>query len=164
MEPSREPSAVSGAPLATYSERLLEVRRDFALYPDRVVVTARWLLRGHYQHIVQLRNLTSGHKRLVIRYRMYRIAGWVLALGSLAFAAIYYSASGGPIGVAGYAALSVAVFGAVALALAYPLRRLEFARFDTRAGRPGLDIGGRSADDPRFTEFVRAVDREIRRQ
>ncbi len=73
-------------PLATYSERLLEVRREFFLYPDRVVVKAHWLLKGNFEHTVRLENLKSDYRRLVVRYRVYRYAGWVLAVGSLLFA------------------------------------------------------------------------------
>lgn len=38
--------AVSTQPLATYSERLLEVRCDFMLYKDRVVVQDKEIRQG----------------------------------------------------------------------------------------------------------------------
>jgi len=67
-------------------------------------------------------------------------------------------------GPLGYLALAVAVAGAVLIALSYPLRQLEFARFDTRSGRPGLDVGAGGGDRARFRAFVSAVQRQIRRQ
>jgi hypothetical protein len=50
---------VSTASLATHSERLLEVRRDFTLYADRIVVRARWFFTRRFEHVVQLTALTG---------------------------------------------------------------------------------------------------------
>ena len=96
---------MSTQPLATYSERLLEVRRDFTLYRDRVVVQARWFPNRRFEHVVKLDTLTREFQEITIRYRMHRYAGWVLAIGALAYAACYYyaqdddTASGGLCGL-----------------------------------------------------------------
>ena len=79
-------------PIATYSERLLEVRRDFTLYEDRVVVQARWFPNRRFEHVVKLAALKGEFQTITIRYRMFRYAGWILAIGSLAYAACYYNA------------------------------------------------------------------------
>lgn len=149
-------------PVAVYSERLLEVRREFLLYENRVVVKARWLARGSFEHTVKLGALQREPRRFTIRYRLHRYAGWVLAVGSLLFAMVYYR--GEHEGLFGYAALTLAVLGAIAVALTYPLRRIQFARFDPVSGRGGLDIGSAGNDEATFLGFVRAVEREIRRQ
>jgi hypothetical protein len=163
MPRAAPPPASTSEPLAKYSEHLLEVRRDFVLFPDRVVVTARWLLRGRFEVVVPLGRLVPGHRRVIVRYRFFRYAGWVLAIGALTFAALYYPSRGENLSPVALCALAVAVAGALGTALAYPLRRLEFARFLTPTGRPGLDVGVGRGDAATFAAFVRAVDREIPR-
>jgi hypothetical protein len=150
-------------PIATYTERLLEVRRDFTLYQDRVVVRARWLLKGRFESTVPLDTLSGETREVLVRYRMFRYAGWVMALGAIFFAMAYYSAEGGPIGILGYIALGLAVLGAAFTAATYPNRRIRFTRFDARSGRGGLDVGlaGNSAEA--FHDFVEHVARQIAR-
>lgn len=154
---------MSTEPLATYSERLLEVRRDFALYEDRVVVQARWFPNRRFEHVVKLDTLKGEVQEITIRYRMYRYAGWLTAIGALVYAACYYYAQGLALQVVGYAALGAAICGAVLLALTYPNRRIRFARFPTKAGRIGLDIGSAGSDTAAFEKFVQQVRRQIYR-
>lgn len=150
-------------PLATYSERLLEVRRDFALYDDRVVVEARWFPNRRFEHVVKLDTLKREFQEITVRYRMHRYAGWVVAVGALAYAACYYYAQDAALQVVGYVALGVTICGAVLMALTYPHRRIRFARFPTRAGRIGLDIGSAGNDIATFEKFVEQVRRQIDR-
>ena len=154
---------MSTQPLATYSERLLEVRRDFTLYDDRVVVQARWLLNRRFEHVVTLATLKGEFQEITIRYRMYRYAGWLMAIGALAFAVCYYNAPNMVLRAVGYVALSVTICGAVFMALTYPHRRIRFARFHTQAGRVGLDIGSAGNDIAAFEKFVQQVRRQIHR-
>jgi hypothetical protein len=153
---------VSTQPLATYSERLLEVRRDFTLYNDRVVVQARWFLNRRFEHVVKLATLKGEFQEITIRYRMYRYAGWIMAIGALAYAACYCNAQGMTLGTVGYVSFCVTICGAVFLALTYPDRRIRFARFPTQAGRIGLDIGSAGNDIAAFEKFVQQVRRQIR--
>jgi hypothetical protein len=152
---------VSTQPLATYSERLLEVRRDFTLYSDRVVVQARWFPNRRFEHIVKLGTLTREVQEITIRYRMHRYAGWVLAIGALAYAACYHYAWNIALQAVGYVALGVAICGALLTALTYPNRRVRFARFRARTGRIGLDIGSAGSDIAAFEKFVQQVGRQI---
>ena len=98
-------------PLATYTERLLEVRRDFTLYADRVVVRARWFPRRTFEHVVKLAALTGKFDEITIRYRLYRYAGWILAVAALAYAACFYYAQEAVLRTVGYVALACAVGG-----------------------------------------------------
>lgn len=150
-------------PIATYTERLLEVRREFILYEDRIVVRACWLLRGRFEHVVRLATLKPEIRDLHIRYRLFRYAGWVLAAGALLFAIAYYGARDGAVGVFGHMAMGVMILGTGLMALTYPHRRLRFARFDPRAGRGGLDIGCAGNDMAAFKAFVETVRRRIAR-
>ena len=155
--------AVSTQPLATYSEHLLEVRRDFALYKDRVVVQARWFPNRRFEHVVKLDTLKGEFQEITIRYRMYRYSGWVLAVGALAYAACYYYAQDMALRAVGYVALSITIVAAMFMAWTYPHRRIRFARFQTQAGRVGLDIGNAGNDLAAFEKFVQQVRRQIHR-
>jgi hypothetical protein len=155
---------VSKEPLATYSERLLEVRRHFTLYDDRVVVEARWFLNRRFERVVSLATLKGEFREIMVRYRMYRYAGWIMAIGALAYAACYYyNAQDVALRGVGYAALGVTICGAVLMALTFPNRRIRFARFRTQAGRVGLDIGSAGNDITTFEKFVQQVRRQIYR-
>jgi hypothetical protein len=154
---------MSTQPLATYSERLVEVRRDFALYDDRVVVQARWFPNRRFEHVVMLSALKRDFQEITVRYRMNRYAGWVMAIGALAYAACYYYARDMALGAAGNVALSVTICGAVFMALTYPNRRIRFARFRTQSDRVGLDIGSAGNDVAAFEKFVEQIRRQIRR-
>ena len=153
--------AVTTTPIATYTERLLEVRRDFALYDDRVVVRARWRLKGSFEHVVELATLRAEIQELTIRYRVYRYAGWVMAMGGLVFAAAYYHAKDGPLGIVGHIAMGVMILGTTVMALTYPNRRIRFARFSSKSGRAGLDIGCAGNDMAVFKQFVEQVRQRI---
>ena len=131
------------------------------LYDDRVVVQARWRLKGRFEHVVRLAALNSEIQELTIRYRLYRNAGWVLAVGALVFAAAYYNAKGEPLGIVGNIAMGVMILGAALMAMTYPNRRIRFARFNSKAGRPGLDIGCAGNDVAVFKGFVEQVRRRI---
>jgi len=51
-ECGRNVTVEDGPPLACYRERRLELRRDFALYPDRLMVLQRnWSGTGHWAPI-----------------------------------------------------------------------------------------------------------------
>lgn len=161
MQPHQETGGVDTKPIATYTERLLEVRREFALYDDRVVVQARWRLRGRFVHVVKLATLQGEIRELTIRYRMYRYAGWVLIVGGLAFALSYYYAEGLAMKILGYFAIGVMILGATVIALTYRNRRVRFARFASSSGHAGLDIGCAGNDMEVFEDFVKQVRRQI---
>jgi hypothetical protein len=160
---ANDDEAVSTQSLATYAERLLEVRRDFTLYDDRVVVRARWFLNRRFEHVVKLAALKGDFQEITIRYRMYRYAGWLMAIGALAYAACYYNTQNMALRAVGYLALSVTIFGAVCMTLTYQHRRIRFARFYTQAGRIGLDIGSAGNDIATFEKFVHQVRWQIHR-
>ena len=81
----------------------------------------------------------------------------------LALAVCSYGVRGGSLGVAGCLALAVTIAGAVLVATTYPNRRIHFARFSTRDGRIGLDVGGAGNDTATFQQFVEAVRRQVRK-
>ena len=60
---------------------------------------------------MRLDTLTREFQEITIRCRMHRYAGWVLAIGALAYAACYYYARDMALQAVGYVALSVAICG-----------------------------------------------------
>ena len=133
------------------------------MYDDRVVVQACWFPNRRFEHVVNLATLKGEFQEVTIRYRMYRYAGWVMAIGALVFAMCHYGAQGAALGALGYVALGLTICGAALLTLTYPHRRIRFARFHTQAGRAGLDIGNAGNDTASFETFVQQVRRQIRR-
>ncbi len=149
-------------PLSAYSDRLMEVQREFLLYPDRIVVRARWWSGRRFEHAVKLADLTGEVRETVVRYRIHRYAGWVLAVGALIFAACHYYGDIAWLQPIGYVALAVVGVGAALLALTHRNRRIRFARFLDRSGRIALDIAGAGNTSEDFEAFVRQVKRQIR--
>lgn len=158
----QERSRNTRPPLSAYVDRLLEVQREFLLYPDRIVVQARWWTTRRYEHSVKIADLTGEVRETVVRYRIHRYAGWLLAIGALVFAACFYYADVAWLQPIGYVALAVVGAGAALLALTHRNRRIRFARFVDRAGRIALDIANAGNTDEAFHAFVRAIQRQCR--
>ena len=159
---NREQNHSGPAPLSAYADRLLEVRREFLLFPDRIVVRACWWSGRSFEHVVRTADLTGEVRETVVRYRIHRYAGWLLAVGALIFAACFYYADIAWLQPIGYVALAAAAVGGIALALTHRNRRIRFARFPDRSGRIVLDIADAGNTDEDFSAFVRAVRRQCR--
>ena len=68
------------APLATYRERLPQVRRVLELYPDRVAARARWVMGGEYQQTIPLAGLRAEPRELWVRQRLFKRSLAIAAL------------------------------------------------------------------------------------
>lgn len=150
------------SPIGTYVERLVQVGRVFELYPDRVVVSAKWWWGRPYLTTVPLASLSPDCVYQLIRYRLFKHGILALAIG-VALAVL----AGRPDGsLAEQAALvggwTIAAAGLALSAVTYP--RVMFARFPRRVGGSGLDIAQSGPDRERFQQFVKLVQRQIRRQ
>ena len=150
------------SPIGTYVERLVQVGRVFELYPDRVVVSAKWWWSRSYETTEPLATLSPDYLPQHIRYRLFKHGLLAFAIG--AALAVLFGRSDGTLLrqaalVGGWA---IAVIGLVISGLTY--RRVVFARFPPRAGRGGLDIAQSGPERERFTEFVKLVQRQIRKQ
>lgn len=150
------------SPMRTYVERLAQVGRVFELYPDRVVVSARWWCGRTYQTTVRLASLSPEFGYLVIRNRLFKHGILALAIG-VALALL----AGRPDGTLLQRAAFVggwAIAAAGLLVATRTNRPVRFARFPPHAGRGGMDIAQSGPDGERFEEFVKLVQRQIRRQ
>ena len=154
-------ATASETPLATYTERLPQVRREFRLFPDRVEVAARWTLGRTHRITVKLADLSGQMSRFRVKNRWFPKA---VMIGSAAVAfALVLSRGGYPDWVR-----KAAVWGWPAAGLAFAvalicLPRRLFVHFPRSNGRPGLDICQAGPDRARFEAFVAEVRSCIRR-
>jgi hypothetical protein len=148
-------------PLATYTERLPQVRRVFRLYPDRVEVAARWTFGRNYQTVVKLADLSGQMNRFNVKNRWFPRG---VMLGSVAVAfALVLSRSGYPDLLRRVAVLGWPLAGIAYAVALFSLPRRQFVHFPRANGRPGLDICKAGPDQARFEAFVNAVRQGIRR-
>lgn len=148
-------------PIATYHERLPQVRRRFELYPDRIVIRARWLWRGEFENSVPLSTLDPRHSSFYIRNKLFKPSMLVLSVG-LAIALLTGSLEDlralSPLTVLG---MAIALVGLVLTWLTS--RRIRFVRFPAREGKAGVDIGCAGREKSQFDAFVSQVQRRIRK-
>lgn len=151
------------APLAVYRERLLQVRRVLELYPDRVVVHARWLLGGRFQQTVRLETLKAQTREVWVRQRLFKRALVAAILfAAIALAAVIARPEGGGVPMwLVYAIYAVAVAAGVVAMLAWP--KVQFVRFLNKSGAVGLDVARAGPDARSFDEFIQQLRRQIRK-
>jgi hypothetical protein len=149
-------------PMKTYTERLVQVSRTFQLYPDRVVVHAKWLWRKPFETTVLLSSLKPDCGYLHIRYRLFKQGLLVLVIG-MAVALLCRQTDGSLLyKVVEAGGWVIASLGFAVAAVTY--QRVVFARFPPREGRGGLDIARSGPDRGEFEAFVKLVQRQIGRQ
>lgn len=147
-------------PLATYVERLPQVKRSFRLYKDRVEIDAAWTLGKDYSTTVRLNTLAPEIKKFFVRNRWFKRS---VLIGSLAVAAaIVFTRGGYPQWVERNALFGWVIASACLMLAIVTFPKRQFARFNRTDGRPGLDICRASRDASRFDEFVQQVQRRIR--
>lgn len=148
-------------PLFIYTERLPQVKRVFHLFPDRVDITAKWTLGKDYESTVRLDGLTPQFKLHTLRNRWFKRS---IMIGSLAVAvAVVFTHGDYPDWVKRNAPLAWAVAGACAIVALRSFRKRRYARFSRKDGQPGLDVFGAGPDRARFDEFLREIQKCIRR-
>ena len=147
--------------LATYTERLPQVRRVFRLYPDRVEVAARWTLGRRFQIVVKLKALSGQADRFTVKNRWF---GRAVMIGSVAVGfALVLSRSGYPDLVRRMAVIGWPLAGIAFVVAILSLPRRQFVHFPRANGKPGLDICKAGPDIARFEAFVAEVHKRITR-
>lgn len=147
-------------PLATYTERLPQVKRVLRLYRDRIEIDAAWTLGKNYQTTVRLEDLTPQVKRFFVRNRWFKRS---ILIGSMAVAAaVVFTRPDYPEWLRRNALLGWAVASGCAMMAFVTFPNRQFARFSKRDGRPGLDICSAGPDRARFEEFLEQVQRRVR--
>lgn len=146
-------------PLAIYRERLLQVRRVLALYPDRIEVQAKWLGGGRFSYTVRLSDLRAKPTEARIRQRIWRKGLIVAMLAAAAAVVVQRYAHWGQ--TAMYILWSIAVAAGIFTLIAW--KKVQFMRFTQHDGKPGLDIARSGPDADRFDQFIEQVRQQIRR-
>jgi hypothetical protein len=148
--------------LASYTERLPQVRRVFRLYPDRVEVSANWTFGRKVETVVRLKDLSGQINRFTVKNRWFPKG---VMVGSIAVGfALVLSRPGYPALVQRLAALGWPVAGVAFVVALLSLPRRQFVHFPRADGRPGLDICKAGPDQARFEDFVRDVRQCITRR
>lgn len=151
----------SSQPLFSYTERLPQVTRVFHLFADRMEIAARWTLGKDYRTTIRFENLTPQFKFLSVRSRWFKKS---IMIGSLALAgAVVFTHGDYPGWVKHNALLGWGVAAVCAAVAITNFRRRRFARFSCIDGRPGLDIFDAGPDRAHFDEFLREIQKCIRR-
>ncbi len=150
------------SPLETYVEQLVQVGRVFELYSDRIVISAKWWWGRPFETTVPLASLSPDCGFQLIRYRLFKHSVLAFAIG-VALAVLGGRSDGSALQQAAFfGGWLVASAGLVMGAMTY--QRVVFARFPRRGGgRGGLDIACSGPDRARFEEFVKRVQRQIRK-
>ena len=147
--------------IASYTERLPQVRRVFRLYPDRVEVAAKWTLGRKFEITVKLKDLSGQINRFNVKNRWFPKA---VVVGSLAVAvALVLSRSGYPELIRRVAPFGWPVAGMAFVVALLCLPRRQFVHFPRASGKPGLDICKAGPDKDRFEAFVDEVRKCITR-
>jgi hypothetical protein len=149
-------------PENTYQERLLQVARRFELYPDRVVVRARWLWKGRFDTTVPLGSLDPQYRSILIRNKLFKPAMAVLLVGltlTLLSGDVEQLRAMAPLPVLGVCVTLVGVLLSWLTA-----RRIRFVRFPSLGGGAGLDVGCAGPDKRNFETFVGELQRRIRKE
>jgi hypothetical protein len=153
--------ASAQAPLATYTERLPQVRRVFRLYPDRVEVAAQWTFGRKFQTVVKLADLSGQIKRFNVKNRWFPRG---VMIGSVAVGfALVLSRPGYPELVRRAAVVGWPIAGIAFVVALLSLPRRQFVHFPRANGNPGLDICKAGPDQARFEAFVNEVRRCVTR-
>jgi hypothetical protein len=146
-------------PLATYTERLPQVKREFRLYPDRVEVAAKWTFGRNFATTIRLRDLNAQFNTFRVKNRWF---GKAVVLGSIAVAcALVLSLPRYPELIRRFSVLGWPLAGVAFAVALYSLPRRQFVHFPRRNGNPGLDICKAGPDRDRFEAFVAAVRKGI---
>ncbi|HCF60453.1 MAG TPA: hypothetical protein DFS52_20940 [Myxococcales bacterium] len=149
------------APLARYTERLLQVRRELALFEDRVEIEARWLLGGTHRTTVKLSDLTPRTTELFVRNRWAKRA---ILVGALAVsAAVVFGRPNQEPWVQSASMVGWVVTAICAVIAGLSFRKIRFVRLLRHDGKAGLDIAQAGPDALRFEDFLTAIKRQVRR-
>ena len=147
-------------PIATYAERLPQVRRVFCLYVDHVEITAGWTAGKSYQATVRLDDLSPKVTAIFVRNRWLKKS---IMIGSLALAcAVVFPHGDYPDFVRRTAMLGwplAALCMGIAI-ITFPKRR--FARFTRKDGQVALDICQAGPDRANFQDFIQKIQKQIR--
>jgi len=145
--------------IATYAEARLEGRRSFSLLSDRLVMTGKGL-SGEMDLAFDLKTLSPIVGRLRVRSRYFRL-GFLMSILPWCLTGLAVSVFAGA-QVSQWVAFASSVSFVGLIIAAISVRKIEYARFTSRAGIPVLDISRTAKQSVQFDAFIDAITRQIR--
>jgi hypothetical protein len=154
MSPGREP-------IATYTDRLPQVRRSFALYSDRVEVEAVWTLGRAHRNVVRLDDLAPAYTQFYVRNRWGKRAFLIGCLAA-ATAVVFGQESYAP-GFHTAAKFLWGIAGAGLMLTVMSIRKTRFIRFSRIDGKAGLDMAAAGSRKGEMQSFADRVKKQIQK-
>lgn len=146
--------------LAKYVERLPQVCRIFYLYSDRVEVSAKWTFGKSYNHIIWLKNLSGQTNYLKVKNNLFYKS---IAIGSISIGAVLVLSRPVYPELIRQTANIFLLFAIAAFFIALiSLPRRYFINFQTKTGKPGLDICKTVFNNAKFYDFIQKIRNNIK--
>lgn len=139
-------------PLATYSDKSHAGIRNYRLYPDRIAVTHRDVIKGEAEATIRLEDMNPDFEKFAVRGAMLWAGVWILLVASLIYWTLIELTHVDPFGTfAGFflALCFVGVFVAVV-----GLKKQRFVRFRNVGGTPALDVFREGPKKHEFDAFL----------
>ena len=147
-------------PIVTYSERRLDGRRQFSLFPNEVLIAGSSIYGAHFESRFALASIEPTVSRLWIRSGVFLFGATMVGVSALICLIL---ASLPPVVSWAYwpvwVIIATGVAGAVLLGFSF--RKIEFASFRGQAGVIVLDVARSGPDRHRFDSFVAALVQQI---
>ena len=142
-------------PIATHVERNLERTGTYQLFPDRLVASVSYLMRGTAETSLPLSSLASTSTLVRVHTSLFNSSVWLLLVAVVGLAGIsFFPALSQSLNVRALL-YSLAVFGCAGLLLTS--RRLAFVTIHGGHGEAGVTIGVGPSGQAGLEAFVAQV-------
>ena len=147
-------------PIATYREVRFDGKRQFDLFADTIRVRGAATMQSDVDTTIPLKRIDPRLIKLHIRNKMFWGGLWMFMVGFIGAAILVGGFQLDPFGIAPGLVGIIGVTGVILCCATF--RKCEFARFESDAGLPVLDIARSGPDKSTFDEFVGRVLQQIR--
>jgi hypothetical protein len=143
-------------PVARYSERRIDGRRQFSLYPQEIVIVGKQLFGAHYEFKIPLKSLDPTISRIYTRSTFF-LAGLGFGLGSFFIFGILWISFLHAVWSfwMNWVILAVGIIGSALACLTF--KKVEFAQFRSQAGVRILDMARSGPEASKFDEFLKTL-------
>ncbi|MDQ8183847.1 hypothetical protein [Pelagicoccus sp. SDUM812005] len=149
-------------PIATYKERRHEGKRDFELYPDRLIITGKNYLSADFKSDIPLDNIRPEKEIVSGRNSTFK-AG--LAFPVMAYAGWRIMVDGFNIDSYAEGPMLMWVLALVGVVMILTgIRKEEYTCFKSDAGVTVLNIARNRKGEREFEEFVSKLENQLKKQ
>lgn len=147
-------------PIATYREVRFDGKRRFDLFSEEIRVSGSVTMQSDLDTTIPLSRMDPRLIKLRVRNNVFWVGLWMAIAGFVGAVILVEGFRLDPFGIAPGLIGSIGVAG-IALSCA-TLRKTEYARFESDAGVPVLDIARSGPDVASFNDFVDRLLKQIR--